>query len=44
MSVVAWKDYALRGEDANAATSLTRDDFEDKSSGLGIRARSTARR
>jgi len=30
MSAVAWKDYALKGEDANAATSLTWDDFENK--------------
>ena len=30
MSIVTWKNYALRGEDANEATSLTQDEFEDK--------------
>lgn len=30
MSVVTWKDYRLKGDDANEATSLTRDEFEDK--------------
>jgi fatty acid desaturase len=30
VTAVVWKDYALRDDDANAATSLTRADFEDK--------------
>ena len=30
MSNVTWKNYALGGDDANEATSLTRDEFEDK--------------
>jgi fatty acid desaturase len=30
MPAVTWKDYALKGDDANEATSLTRDEFEDK--------------
>ena len=30
MSAVVWKDYALKGDDANEATSLTKDEFEDK--------------
>ena len=30
MNAIAWKDYRLKGEDANEATSLTRDEFEDK--------------
>lgn len=30
MTAVTWKDYSLKGDDANEATSLTRDEFEDK--------------
>jgi len=30
MLTAAWKNYALKGDDANEATSLTRDEFEDK--------------
>ena len=30
MTAVVWKDYSLRDDDANAATSLTREDFEAK--------------
>jgi len=30
MAAASWKDYSLRGEDANEATSLTRDEFEGK--------------
>jgi len=30
VTAIAWKDYALRGDDPNAATSLTRADFEMK--------------
>src|SRR5215211_1342385 len=30
MTTLAWKDYSLRDDDANAATSLTLDDFEAK--------------
>jgi len=30
MAGTVWKDYSLRGEGANGATSLTKDEFEDK--------------
>ena len=30
MAAVTWKNYALKGDDANEATSLTGDEFEDK--------------
>ena len=30
MWAVTWKNYGLRGDDANHAISLTRDEFEDK--------------
>src|SRR5688500_53639 len=30
MIAAIWKDYSLRDDDANTATSLTREDFEDK--------------
>jgi hypothetical protein len=44
MPAAAWKNYALRGEDANEATSLTRDEFEDKVEESGIRVQLIGRR
>jgi hypothetical protein len=38
------ENYALRDEDANEATSLTRDEFEDKVEESGIRVQLIGRR